>query len=206
MFYIMFLFIMVNFIQTYMKKILLVTFIILVNVGLHAQNEDCLSVYYTNYKNNEKGLISFCSGNSNTLLINNYKVGNQDFNSAVLLTNNGVEVKITDPSWKKEIKVNNQLPEEKSGNYQGYNVQYVKLTDGNATAKIWFTNQFMFYNSKNYWLFYGTLGTTIESEYSGLFPIALQLIDNSTNQVLYEHFYVDKSTIQLKKEVFNSTK
>ncbi len=189
-----------------MKIIFAFLFAFTITFQAKSQTADCALVSYKNYKKNENGVVTFCFSNSNTLMVNNYTISNQELISALLLTPNGVEMRESEASWKKEYKPMVDMPSEKSSDFQGYKVQFVKLTDGTQTAKIWFTKDIKFFNSQNYWVFYGALGQLIQEKYAGQFPVALQLSENSSGKTMYEHTIVDKGSIQIKPEVFKPTK
>lgn len=189
-----------------MKIVSVLFFVILFARQSNAQTVDCALVSYKNYKKNENGVISFCFGNSNTLMVNNYAVGEQELISALLITANGVEVRESKASWKQNYKPMQNMPSEKSGDFQGYKVEYAKVTDDTQTAKIWFTKDIKFFNSQNYWLFYGALGQQIQEKYAGQFPVAIQLSENSSGRVVYEHTIVERNNIQMDLEVFKSSR
>jgi len=44
----------------------------------------------------------------------------------------------------------------------------------------------------------------IEEKYSGYFPVALQLIENS--EIVYEHVLIQKTKLTIKPEIFKSSK
>ncbi len=166
-----------------------------------AQNTDCILVSYKNYKKNETGVIAFCTGNSNTLMVNNYSVDNNVLISSVLLTPAGLEVRESEPSWKSIIKPMQPIPSEKALDFLGYKVNFVTYTDGTQTAKIWFTKDIKFFNSQNYWLFYSGLGMTIQEKHGEQFPLVMQLLDAS-GKPLYEHTAVEKTLLSIKPELF----
>lgn len=186
-----------------MKKILNSLFLgILLSSSAVAQT-DCLSVSYKNIKN-ETGVITFCFENANTLMVNNYQVNNQNHTSTVLFTLQGIEPKENDPILKSNYKPLPSFPDINAKEYQGFPIEFVELQSGQTKAKIWFTKKVKFYNSKNYWLFCGSLGNMIEEKYSGYFPVALQLIENS--EIVYEHVLIQKTKLTIKPEVFKSSK
>lgn len=171
----------------------------------NAQNAECVLVSYKNLKKNEMGVISFCFDNPNTLMINNYTSDNKNWISSVLLTSAGIEIRESKEEWKKSYQPM-EMPKENISEFQNYKVQFAQFTDGNQILKIWFTNNIKFYNSQNYWLFFGALGSQIQGKYSGLFPVALQLSDAKSGNILYEHAVVDKFFIKIQPEVFHSKK
>ncbi|GIV43234.1 MAG: hypothetical protein KatS3mg035_0357 [Bacteroidia bacterium] len=185
-----------------MKTALALFFAFIITFQAKSQTADCALVSYKNYKKNEKGVIAFCFNNSNTLMVNNYTISDQELISALLITPNGVEMRECEASWKKDYKPMVDMPSEKSSDFQGYKVQFVKLTDGTQTAKIWFTKDIKFFNSQNYWLFYGALGQQIQEKYADQFPVALQLSENSSGKTMYEHTLIEKTNIPIKSEVF----
>jgi len=184
-----------------MKIYLQIILILFLSLSYSLAQTDCISVSYKNNKKNEKGIILFCFGNSNTLMVNNYNVDDNELISALLLTPNGVEMKQSDPSWKKEMKPLVSMPSENSKDFQGYKLQYAKLTDGSQTVEIWFTKEIKFFNSQNYWLFLGGLGMQIQEKYSDLFPVAMRLMDDS-GKVVYEHALIEKTNIKTNPDTF----
>ncbi len=189
-----------------MKSVFSLLIIVVAFFQVKSQTVDCQLVSYKNHKKNENGVISFCFSNSNTLMINNYTVSNKELISALLLTADGVEMRESEDLWKQDFKPMVDIPSDKSTEFQGFKVQLVKLTDGTQTVKIWFTKDIKFFNSQNYWLFYGALGQMIQEKYAGLFPVAMQLLENSSGKIMYEHTIIEKASIQIKPEVFKSAR
>lgn len=159
-------------------------------------------VSYIHHKNHEKGTIVFVFHNNKTLLINNYNAPHGQSQSNVLLTAQGLSVKLPENDWKISYIAYSDFPTNNQKEFKGYSIEYQKFEDTKTTIEIWLTKDIPFYNSKFYWAFLGDWSQSIENLHSQKFPVAIRINDKVSGQTIYEHSFLEKVTLNIQSNIF----